>query len=68
LRASTLELNRTALLSVGPRLPRIQEKYQKTLEPKALIIVDGSAHAQFLFQRDQAERVIQEILRLLSAK
>jgi pimeloyl-ACP methyl ester carboxylesterase len=52
----------------GPRLPRIQAQYEKAPEPKALIILDGSAHAQFLFQTDHAERVMQEILRFLSAK
>jgi len=52
----------------GPRLPRIQEQYQKAPEPKTLIILDGSAHAQFLFQTDQAERVTREILHFLSAK
>ena len=52
----------------GPRLPRIQEQYQKVPEPKTLIILDGSAHAQFLFQTDQAERVMKEILHFLSAK
>jgi dienelactone hydrolase len=52
----------------GPRLPRIQEQYQKAPEPKTLIILDGSAHAQFLFQTDQAERVMKEILQFLSAK
>jgi hypothetical protein len=36
--------------------------------PKALIILDGSAHAQFLFQTDQGERVMREILHFLSAK
>jgi pimeloyl-ACP methyl ester carboxylesterase len=52
----------------GPRLPGIQAQYEKAPEPKALIILDGSAHAQFLFQTDQAERVMREILRFLSAK
>jgi pimeloyl-ACP methyl ester carboxylesterase len=52
----------------GPRLPRIQEQYEKAPEPKALIILDGSAHAQFLFQTDQGERVMQEIIRFLTAK
>ncbi len=52
----------------GPRLPRIQERYQKVPEPKTLIILDGSAHAQLLFQTDQAERVMREILHFLSAK
>jgi dienelactone hydrolase len=52
----------------GPRLPKIQEQYEKAPEPKTLIILDGSAHAQFLFQTNQAERVMIEILRFLSAK
>jgi len=52
----------------GPRLPRIQEQYQKAPEPKTLVILDGSAHAQFLFQTDKAERVMREILHFLSAK
>jgi pimeloyl-ACP methyl ester carboxylesterase len=52
----------------GPRLPRIQEQYQKAPEPKALIILNGSAHAQYLFQTDQAGRVMREILKFLSAQ
>ena len=52
----------------GPRLPEIQKQYEKAPQPKELIILDGSAHAQFLFQTDQGERVMHEILRFLSAK
>ena len=52
----------------GPRLPRIKEQYEKAPQPKELIILDVSAHAQFLFQTDQAERVMHEILHFLSAK
>jgi hypothetical protein len=37
-------------------------------EPKQLIILDGSAHAQFLFQTDQGDRVMREIFRFLYAK
>ena len=51
----------------GPRLPGIRAKYEKAPEPKELIILDGSAHAQFLFDTDQGERVMREILRFLSA-
>jgi pimeloyl-ACP methyl ester carboxylesterase len=51
----------------GPRLPRIRAQYEKAPEPKELIIVEGSAHAQFLFETDQADRVMREILRFLSA-
>lgn len=52
----------------GPRLPKIRAQYEKAPEPKELVILDGSAHAQFLFQTDQGERVMREILRFLSAK
>jgi pimeloyl-ACP methyl ester carboxylesterase len=52
----------------GPRLPGIRQQYDKAPEPKELIILEGSAHAQFLFQTDQGERVMREILRFLSAK
>lgn len=52
----------------GPRLPKIRADYEKAPEPKQLIVLDGSAHAQSLFQTDQGERVMREILRFLSAK
>lgn len=49
----------------GRRLPGIQQEYDKTLEPKKLIILEGSAHAQFLFETAEGERVMREILRFL---
>lgn len=52
----------------GPRLPGIQAQYDKAPQPKKLIILAGSAHAQFLFQTDQSQRVIDEILQWLAAK
>ena len=52
----------------GLRLPGIRAKYEKAPEPKQLIILEGSAHAQYLFQTDQGERVMQEILRFLSTR
>jgi pimeloyl-ACP methyl ester carboxylesterase len=52
----------------GPRLPGIQQQYDKAPQPKSLIILEGSAHAQYLFQTDQADRVMREILRFLSQK
>lgn len=51
----------------GLRLPRILAQYKKAREPKKLIILEGSAHAQFLFATDQGERLMREILRFLSA-
>ena len=50
----------------SPRLPGIRAQYEKVPGPKELIVLDGSAHAQFLFQTDQSARVMQEILRFLS--
>jgi pimeloyl-ACP methyl ester carboxylesterase len=51
----------------GLRLPNIQKNFDKMPEPKQLVILEGSAHAQFLFQTDQGEQVMREILRFLSA-
>jgi esterase/lipase len=51
----------------GARLPKIEKQWAKVPEPKEMIVLEGSAHAQFLFQTDQAERVMQDILRFLSA-
>jgi pimeloyl-ACP methyl ester carboxylesterase len=50
----------------GPRLPGIRIQYDKSPQPKELIVLDGSAHAQYLFQTDQGERVMREILRFLA--
>jgi pimeloyl-ACP methyl ester carboxylesterase len=50
----------------GPRLPDIRAQYEKAPQPKELIVLDGSAHAQFLFQTEQGARVLREILRFLS--
>ncbi len=52
----------------GPRLPNIRAWFDKAPEPKQLIVLDGSAHAQFLFQTEQGDRVMKEILRFLTAK
>jgi hypothetical protein len=50
-----------------PRLAKIRAQYEKAPDPKELVILEGSAHAQFIFQTDQGERLMQEILRFLSA-
>jgi len=51
----------------GPRLPGLRAHFEKAPEPKELIILEGSAHAQFIFGTEQGERVMVEILRFLSA-
>ena len=49
-----------------PRLLKIRAQYDKAPGPKKLVILEGSAHAQFIFQTDQGERLMREILRFLS--
>lgn len=49
----------------GLRLPRIRAWFDKAPQPKELLVLDGSAHAQFLFQTDQANRVMKDVLRFL---
>jgi pimeloyl-ACP methyl ester carboxylesterase len=53
--------------SSGPRLPRIRPWFDKAPQPKELVLLNGSAHAQFLFQTDQRDRVMLEILRFLTS-
>jgi len=50
----------------GPRLPKIREQFEKAPEPKKLVLLDGNAHAQFLFNTDQGERLMKEILQFLT--
>jgi dienelactone hydrolase len=50
----------------GLRLPGITQNYEKALDPKKLIVVEGSAHAQFLFDTEQGPRVMEEILKFIS--
>ena len=51
----------------GPRLPGLQAHFDGAPEPKELIVLEGTAHAQFMFQTEHAERVMREIRRFLSA-
>jgi pimeloyl-ACP methyl ester carboxylesterase len=50
-----------------PRLVGIRDQYERAQQPKELVILEGSAHAQFIFETDQAARLMREILRFLSA-
>lgn len=51
----------------GPRLPKLRAYYDKVPDPRKLIVLEGSAHAQFLFETDQGKRVLDEIIQFLSA-
>jgi pimeloyl-ACP methyl ester carboxylesterase len=52
--------------SSGPRLPAISAAYARTPQPKSLVVVEGSAHAQFLFTTSQGPSVLKQILQFLS--
>jgi len=52
--------------SSGPRLPAISAAYARTPQPKRLVVVEGAAHAQFLFANSQGPSVFKQILQFLS--
>ncbi|MBK6797514.1 MAG: hypothetical protein IPG76_12225 [Acidobacteria bacterium] len=49
-----------------PRLSEIRAQYDRVPEPKELVILEGAAHAQFIFQTSQGDLLMREILRFLS--
>lgn len=49
------------------RLPKLIALFERTPAPSELVVIDGSAHAQFIFQTDQSERAMKEILRFLDS-
>jgi pimeloyl-ACP methyl ester carboxylesterase len=49
-----------------PRLPEIRDQYERAPEPKQLVLLDGSAHAQLIFETEESDRLMREILRFLS--
>ncbi len=51
----------------GLRLPEISSNYERAPQPKKLVILEGSAHAQYLFDTAQGPRLLHEIVRFLSA-
>lgn len=51
-----------------PRLTGIRDQYDKAAEPKELLVVDGAAHAQALFDTTEGPRIMREILRFLRAR
>lgn len=52
----------------GPRLPGISRHYEETSRPKQLIVLKGSAHAQFLFATGEGPQLMREIVKFLQAK
>lgn len=52
----------------GLRWPRIRAQFEEASDPKKLILLEGSAHAQFLFDTPLGDRVMREILQFLSGQ
>ena len=48
------------------RLPKIRAAYEKMTPAKEILVLEGSAHAQYLFDTAEGERVTREILEFLS--
>jgi dienelactone hydrolase len=52
----------------GLRLPGIEAHYKRAPEPKKLVVVDGSTHAQYLFGTDEGPRVMRELMGFLEGR
>lgn len=48
-----------------PRLSWVRTQYERAKGPKKLVVLDGSAHAQFLFRTAEGPRLMREILSFL---
>jgi pimeloyl-ACP methyl ester carboxylesterase len=48
-----------------PLAPTVREQFGRAPDPKELLVLGGSAHAQFMFETDEGERLMAEILRFL---
>jgi fermentation-respiration switch protein FrsA (DUF1100 family) len=55
-----------AAIQAPGEIDRIRAQFERAPEPKRLVILEGTAHAQFIFATDQGERLLDEILRFLS--
>ena len=52
----------------GLRLPGIEAHYKRAPEPKNLVVVSGTAHAQYLFGTDAGQKVMRAIMDFLNRK
>jgi pimeloyl-ACP methyl ester carboxylesterase len=52
----------------GPRLPGITMHCERAPEPKKLVVLRGAAHAQFLFDSDEGEELMRDILEFITEK
>jgi len=49
------------------RFDEMRKDFRKVPPPKQFIVLKGNAHAQFIFKTNQGDRLMNEILRFLSA-
>ncbi|MGB6743154.1 MAG: alpha/beta hydrolase [Terracidiphilus sp.] len=54
--------------SDGLRITGIRKHFARTPEPKKLVVVEGTAHAQYLFATSEGPEVMNEILGFVSAR
>lgn len=54
--------------AAGLRLPKIRQQYERATGPKELIELEGSAHAQAIFETPQGPQLLRDILRFLTAQ
>jgi dienelactone hydrolase len=52
----------------GPRLPSITRHYEQSPEPRKLVVLQGTAHAQFLFDTEQGSELMRDILDFIKQK
>jgi len=50
----------------SPRLGKIREAYSQASEPKELLVLEGSAHAQALFSTESGDKLMRDIVSFLS--
>lgn len=48
------------------RLPDIRDQYERAPEPKKLVVLEGSAHGQYVFATEQGSRLMAEIVTFLT--
>jgi pimeloyl-ACP methyl ester carboxylesterase len=50
-----------------PRLEAIRKQYEAANEPKQLVVLPGAGHAQLIFLTTESDRLLDEIMRFLTA-
>ena len=51
-----------------PRLPTVRDQFRKAPRPKQLLILEGSAHGQLMFEASEGATLLREVRRFLVAR